>query len=151
MLKEQLKRIKGDNLQEENLKLEREKREVRMKVDELEEQNKEQVEKIKMLEKKNTKLGEQLRRVKEETAPEYWQNKVLQLKKNENLGYSLENFHFHRIMYVFSQKFSSVSQLVASLLVCFVKMKRGDYGERQLKTEGEEDASKKRKMAQAQN
>eukprot|EP00986_Skeletonema_menzelii_P020826 scaffold32386_cov154-Skeletonema_menzelii.AAC.2 len=69
------------------------------------------------------------------------------------MGYELENDKFFRIMFVLCRHYSSVLELVANLLVCFIKINRkcGGYGERQLKRgKGDDDmgenAPKKRKM-----
>ena len=107
-----------------------------MKVDEFEEQNK----KLKFLP------------LEEEMSPADLQNIAIKLKKGEEKnGYEFENTKYLRIMSVLHRPHSSVRELVASLLVCSVKINRkcGDYGERQPKRGRDEEkgekAPKKRK------
>ena len=106
------------------------------------------------LKEENRKLRERLKRNEEEVSPACLQNIVEEVKKNEmEMGYELENDKFFRIMFVLCRHYSSVLELVANLLVCFIKINRkcGGYGERQLKRgKGDDDmgenAPKKRKM-----
>ena len=78
------------------------------------------------------------------------QEVIEKLKKGED-GYELENDKYFRVMSVLSRSYSSERELMANLLMCFVKINRkgGDYGERQPKRGRDEDkgekAPKKRK------
>ena len=125
-------------LPEEIRKLKAENIDLRVKVDQLKETN--------------MKLSEQLNRIKKETSPSYLQNMVVELMKiKKEMGFNLETKSFYRLMYVVSENYSSVWELVASMMICCGTITRpsGNYGERQPKRERDDDegerAPKKRK------
>ena len=127
-------------LQDEIRKLKQKNSELQVKVDDL------QVKVDELVEQKGVK------RIEEETSPADLQNIAIKLKKGEEKnGYEFENTKYFRIMSVLHRPHSSVRELVASLLVCSVKINRkcGDYGERQPKRGRDEEkgekAPKKRK------
>lgn len=90
----------------------------------LQDKVKEQEKRIRQLEEENSASLASLQSI--------LHNVVVALRKNEE-GYEFENTKYFRIMSVLHRPYPSVRELVANLLVCFVKINRkgGDYGERE--------------------
>lgn len=107
---------------------------------------------IRELTEENRKLREQLKQKEVGTgmSPEDLQSSLLGLRENEmGYGYEFPRDKFYRLMYVLTQNYNSVWELVEKILLCFVTVNRkcGNYGGRPNKrgVEEEEKPNKRKK------